>query len=168
MDDESGRYPWANRDAATFRYVFAHVAIRCRSLAPNVRMAWSVKGSSEDPGKYYPGNGAVDIVGITVFSVEDQDVELHGRVIPFREKVEQQVRKIAGIDRPILVAEAGVSGSPAYRLNWLKQAVQHHPDLLGVIYFNAIEPWAWPRYGNPDWTIPQDVLSGILQEPASR
>jgi beta-mannanase len=158
MDDTSGRYPWAGQDPAAFRSAFAHFALRCRARAPNVRIGWSVKGMP-NAERYYPGGVSVDFIGIAVFSDEQYDTAHNGIPVGFKERLAKRYDHLCCLGKPIMLAEAGVAGSAAYREAWLRAMLAPDParPLMAAVYFNSKEPWPWPETGDkPDWRVDPD------------
>lgn len=159
MEDPSGRYPWARKDAGGYVDAFRYFARSCRDMAPNVRMLWSPKGQTNLAG-YYPGDGYVDLVGLSVWGLEAWDRKETGHARGFAEVFATKYRRVAGFGKPVVIAELGVSGSAAYRREWfsgvaaLRTNPETFPELSAIVFFNDKEPYHWPGgLGSPDWRI---------------
>ena len=72
--------PWTryHGDPAAYRNTFRLVARVMREEAPNVAMVWTPYCSPARPiPDYYPGDDAVDWVGVNIYSVHHHDGNLH-------------------------------------------------------------------------------------------
>src|SRR5581483_6673383 len=89
----------------------------------NVRWVWSPAGNSGAEA-YYPGSDVVDFVGITILS--DAGWERAGGYPqrPFQELLAAKYRLAETFDKPIIVAELGVSGTTEAQQAWLAQGMQ--------------------------------------------
>jgi cellulose synthase (UDP-forming) len=158
MENVTGRYPWASHNSALFRDAYRHFVTKSRLSARNIRYVWSPAG---DRGleRYWPGEGYVDYVGVSVFEFPAFD-QAHYRhaTRSFHDHMTEKYNRVARYGKPIVIAECGVTGSKAYQLSWLSGALQdlrNYPLLRALIYFNAKDtPGAWGRgYSTPDWRI---------------
>jgi cellulose synthase (UDP-forming) len=157
MESSDARYPWAGAIADNYIAAYQHFAVRCRSDAPKTLLVWSPKGA---PGleKYYPGRTFVDLVGLSLYGLPAYDLDHFGKVRSFREAFTPKYDRIYGFDRPVVIAEMGVSGSPSYQARWMAdffRSAHNFPLVRTGVYFNGKDsPGAWPeKYGIPDWTI---------------
>ena len=80
----------------------------------------------------------------------------------FWEVAQERYARVAGFGKPVVAAELGFSGSQAYVEAWaedMKCGDPRLPLLKSVVYFNDIDPHAWPApFGHPDWRISADLL----------
>lgn len=161
MDDGSGQFIWAGWKPADYIAAFHRMIDICREAAPNIRIMWSPLGD-EGMEAYYPGDDYVDIVGISVFGLQqwDQDKFDHDR--SYNEVMEPRYRRAAAFGKPVVVAELGYSGDQAYVDSWENAVRVARPDLqnlVGVVYFDQREVYPWPEnYGLPDWRINNRVI----------
>jgi len=163
MDDNSGRYPWANGPADVYVAAYRYFVESCRRLAPQARYVWSPKGL-ETLSRYYPGDAYVDYVGLPLFCLQSWDMESLGRFQDFTATLGHLYRRVASYGKPIIAIEIGVAGDPAYRRAWLSSMKKWgviFPRLEALVYFNAQDPVRWPgRHGFPDWRIsPADFVN---------
>lgn len=156
MDDESGQFIWAGWQPEDYIAAFRRMITICRESAPNINVMWSPLGD-EGMEAYYPGDDYVDIVGITVFGLQEWDQNKFGRDRTYAEIMEPRYHRAAAFGKPVVVAELGYSGSEAYVADWentVRVARPDLPNLVGVVYFDQREVYAWPEnYGLPDWRI---------------
>jgi cellulose synthase (UDP-forming) len=158
MENVTGRYPWANHNAALYQQAYRHFVTTSRLSAHNIRYVWSPAG---DMGleRYWPGERYVDYVGVSVFEFPAFDqAHYHHATRSFHDQMTEKYNRVAKYGKPIVIAECGVTGSKAYQLSWLSGALQdlrHYPLLRALIYFNAKDtPGAWGKgYSTPDWRI---------------
>jgi beta-mannanase len=162
MDEQEGRYPWANQEPEKYKSAYRYFVDQCRPHAPNARFGWTPKGE-ETMGVYYPGDTYVDFIGLTLFDVQDWNREHRDRR-SFEEKFGALHAHVVGYGKPIVLAEFGVKGDDEYRETWLSCAQERlakFERVEALVYFNDRETWRWPKpYGHPDWRIKS---SDILQ-----
>jgi beta-mannanase len=155
MDETEGRFPWANQDADQYQKAYRYFVDQCRPLASNARFGWTPKGE-ENLGVYYPGDGYVDFVGLTLFDVQAWNRD-HGDRRSFEEKFGALHARVAAYGKPIVLAEFGVEGDDAYKEAWLacaQERIGKFANVEALVYFNDRETWRWPKpYGQPDWRI---------------
>ncbi len=159
MENPTGRYPWARRDARGYQAAFRHFVDQCRSFAPEARYVWSPIGE-RNMGAYYPGSAHVDFVGTSLWGLQAYDARFHGGARDFPATFREKYDRAARFGKPVIIAELGVSGDNAYRENWLRSLFETvaHADrfraLRAVVYFNDREPHYWPfDLGSPDWRV---------------
>jgi beta-mannanase len=106
---------------------------------------------------YYPGDAYVDYIGVTLFGLQAWEIRHFGAAQSFDDSLARHYYRVSGFNKPVIVAEVGVAGGDAYRKAWLASMFvrkSRFPKLMGVVYFNAREPFRWPDpYGRPDWRL---------------
>lgn len=161
MDDESGQFIWAGWQPKEYINAFHRMIDICREVAPNVRVMWSPLGD-EGMEAYYPGDDYVDIVGISVFGLQQWDQDKFDRDRSYSDVMEPRYRRAASFGKPVVVAELGYSGDQAYVDSWENSVRVARPDLqnlVGVVYFDQREVYPWPEnYGLPDWRVNNRVI----------
>jgi len=164
MEEPTGRYPWASADAAGYVMAYRHFLTQCRQSAPEALFMWSPKGrpNLED---YYPGDAWVDVVGLSLYGLQNWDRQFSGRDRSFGEVFGEEYARVACFGKPVVIAELGVAGSSAYRRTWLTELLGENrpfPLLESIVYFNDKEPSEWPNgFGAPDWRIAPTILAQI-------
>jgi endoglucanase len=155
MDEQEGRYPWANHEPETYKSAYRYFVDQCKPHAPNARFGWTPKGE-ETMGAYYPGDTYVDFVGLTLFDVQAWNRD-HQDWRSFEEKFGSLHSRVVDYGKPIVLAEFGVKGDDEYHEAWLSCAQQRlgkFDRVEAIVYFNDRETWRWPKpYGQPDWRI---------------
>ncbi len=156
MDDTSGRYPWAGAKPYAFVRAFRRFVTKCRRHAPEAQFVWSPMASS-DPSQYYPGDQYVDYIGLPIWGLQQVDMDYYRRGRSFSELAAKKYGYVAFRNKPVIVAEFGVSGDPSYRqavLSGIQAARADLPLVAAVVYFNMKEPYPWwGGYGTPDWRV---------------
>ena len=159
MEDPTGRYPWARKDATGYKAAFRSFVDTCRRLAPNTTFVWSPKGE-KNLARYYPGDAHVDYIGLSLWGLEKMDHDFFGKGRTFAATFAEKYDRVAGFSKPVIIAELGVSGGEAYRERWFSSLYRElfstadFTKLRAVVYFNDREPHHWPMgYGSPDWRI---------------
>ena len=141
----TGVFPWSRGNPAAFVPALRHLVMVCRYMsrvANNIQFIWSPAGNKE-LAAYWPGADYVDMIGVTVLGY------MWDRTSPlsFEGIFSEKYGRVAGYGKPVVIAEFGVVGSPAYQDNWLRAAFSafpKYPLLRGVVYFNDALP------GRPD------------------
>ncbi|EGJ21607.1 beta-mannanase [Cereibacter sphaeroides WS8N] len=156
MENSDGQFIWSGWDPEDYISAFRHMTDVCRASAPNVRIMWSPAGE-EGLEAYYPGDDYVDLVGISVFGLQANDRFEVGRDRSYTEVMGPRYQRAAQFGKPVVVAELGMSGSADYVASWdaaLRQPEGSYPNLVGVVYYDQKEVYAWPHgFGLPDWRL---------------
>ena len=168
MENVTGRYPWASRNARLYRDAYRHFVTRARISTDNIVFVWSPVG---DKGleRYWPGEEYVDYVGISVFEFPAFDQDYHHQATrSFHDLLSEKYARVAKYNKPIVIVECGVTGSKEYQLSWLGGAVRdliNFPLVEALIYFNAKDtPGAWGKnIGTPNWRIDGCDLTDVLE-----
>jgi beta-mannanase len=170
MEDPTGRYPWARKDAAGYKAAYRHVVIKCRERLPLAQFVWSPKGE-KNLAQYYPGADVVDIVGLSIWGLQRMDQDFYARDRGLFDVLSEKYWRVSQFGKPVYIAELGFDGDKNYRKKWTSQASDiealnaQFPLLQGLVYFNDVEPQMWPQnYGKPDWRIQADVVDRISIE----
>ncbi len=150
-------YPWAQSDAGLYRAAFRHVVEVFRAEgASNARWVWSPAGE-ERARAFYPGDDVVDYVGLTVLADAGWDAELgHSPRQSMADLLRPRYAAMHALGKPIVIAELGVSGTPAEQSAWLAAgaaALDDFPLVQVVVYFNDWNaPNNW-RLAQPNWQL---------------
>jgi hypothetical protein len=101
--------PWTkyNGDPAAYREKFRLVARVMHEIAPNVAMVWCPYTTPEKPiADYYPGDEAVDWVGVNMYSVTyfNQNLATPGSQVTPRQMVEYVYERWAK-SKPMMICE---------------------------------------------------------------
>jgi len=149
-------YPWSDRDPRTYRAAYRRVVELFRKEgASNVRWVWSPAGEPE-AAPYYPGDDVVDYVGLTVLGDAGWDAIFGRPPRSFADLLAPKYEVVAGFGKPILIAELGVSGTPARQREWLLAAgaaLKNSPRLRAVSYSADINAPNSRLPSGPDWRV---------------
>ena len=157
MELDTGRYPWSTREANDYIYAYRHIVGRCRLSSTQIYYVWAPAGN-EDANWYWPGADYVDYVGLSVFGFPEWDQKMFGRVRGFEENFSEKYWRVAWAERPVMIAELGVTGDQAYQGAWIREAqasLARYPLVRTIVYFNSGDAEAvWgPELRTPDWRI---------------
>jgi endoglucanase len=157
MELANNRYPWSGTTPQTYVGAYKHFIDLCRKLAPTVRFVWSPAGDVGSE-QYWPGSSYVDYIGISVYSSEAWELANGGVRRSFIEIAKPKLSRMAKFNRPIIVAEMGVTGTDSYKASWLsaiKVRDLRSPNLIGLVYFNSKDvEGAWGvGQTTPDWRL---------------
>ncbi len=161
MDDAKDGYPWSGREPSDYVAAYRHFVKKCRDLAPRAEFVWSPIGH---PGlqRYYPGDDVVDHVGLPLWGYQKADRRWFGRERSFDEALEEKYALVERFEKPVVIAEFGVSGNGRYRRSWLgsyREKLRAFPLVTAVAYFNVRNPHKWPDgLGQPDWRVRPAVI----------
>ncbi|MBB6408006.1 glycoside hydrolase family 26 protein [Mesorhizobium sangaii] len=161
MEDKNGRFTWANWAPKDWIAAYKREVDICRKAAPAAKYMWSPKGE-EGLEKYYPGDDYVDVIGLSVFGLQKKDNNETGHDRTFAEALKPGYDRVAGFNKPVVVAELGYVGKQEYVSKWeidSRKSYSEFPALTSVVYFNQKEVWPWlGDYGLPDWRVTQHIL----------
>lgn len=166
MENVTGRYPWAQNNAQGYVAAFRHFVDRCRGKSSQAYYVWSPVGN-RNLEEYWPGREYVDYVGLSVFIYPQWEEINFKRVRSFREIFSEKYDLVKKYDRPIMIAEFGVTGKASVQEKVILQVFKDMGDfplLKTVSFFNAKDtPGVWGNgVPTPDWTIDRDVLGKII------
>jgi beta-mannanase len=172
MENVTGRYPWASHDAALYREAYQRFVTTSRLSANNIAYVWSPVGD-QGVERYWPGEGYVDYVGLSVFEFPAFDqAYYHQAARSFHDHMNEKYARVATYRRPIIIAECGVAGTKKYQLSWLSGALHdlgNYPLIQGLIYFNAKDtdtPEDWGKdFRTANWRISGCALAEVINEP---
>ena len=156
MEPPQVNYPWSSQPPEDYIAAYRRFVTHCRRWVTEGYYVWSPLGY---PGlaDYWPGKQYADYVGVTLLTSSRLEQEQRGYSLLFPERFLPLYRLLTPFDRPIMIAELGIAGEPAYQQEWLDslfRAAGTFPQLKTVVYFNAISPIAWPKENlYPDWRI---------------
>lgn len=166
--DMTERYPWSGADPAQYIAAYRHVVDRLRSrVDTQLYCVWAgvLKASSL---RYWPGEEYADFVGMPVYSFPMWDQQTYGFIRDFRTTFEEKREIVAGLNKPLMITELGVSGSADFESFWLHQAfvaLQDYPDLAAVVFFYAKDSeGAWGgEVKTPDWRVNPDSIRSLVE-----
>lgn len=168
--DKTGQYPWGFADPDRYLLLYSYVHGKVMVQRPtNLRWVWSPAGAP-NADRYWPGDGSVDLIGLSIYAsrawTPDRSLE------SFSQQLEQKRWLQRRFGRPLLVAEAGVSGSSSDQRRWIEEAVDslpQFPEVCGLVYFQAHQPrWMPLPTGPENWELKPAPLRWLLaQQPLS-
>ena len=144
--------------------VCRHFVDRCRALLTLlVFYVWSPVGRQE-LFRYWPGPDYVDHIGVSIYGFPEYDLRNFGKARSFDEIFTETYQRVSLFDKPVIIAELGVTGSPRHQRYWMYQAMRNfhrYPRLQIAVYYNGKDsPLAWGKdYPVPDWRISRSVFN---------
>lgn len=162
MEARTERYAWTLLPPEDYIAGYRHFVSLCRQHAPAAQFMWSPMG---EPGlvSFYPGDDVVDVIGLSVFALQQYEHDLHGRDRNVADIARERYERVLQYRKPVYIAELGCAGDEGYVRECIRQfRTLDGPlsELVGVVYFNDIEPAAWPQgYGRPDWRLPEGAFA---------
>lgn len=167
MEDLTGRFSWAGWSPEDYIAAYKRINDIVRAKVPNAQIMWSPKGLP-NMNEYYPGDDQVDLVGLSVFGLDEYDMTVDKKLSKFAEKLEPGYKLALIHNKPIWVAELAYEGRLEatkidYMEEWAKTVTLNYPqfsELKEVIYFNDKEVHPWPyNLGLPAWRVIRDVTN---------
>ncbi|MBO0731537.1 MAG: hypothetical protein J2P57_19925 [Acidimicrobiaceae bacterium] len=167
-------FPWAQGNPTAFIAAWRHVVqtFRAANGHNNVRIVWSPTGRGVS-AEYYPGHDFVDVIGCTALAAEEW-APVAGPIESFADMLQDPYRLAAGLGKPLIVAEAGISArDPALRMQWIEQArtaMAWLPLLRGVVYFNDRNSARNTPPGTQvaDWTLSPAEQTAFFAPPVKQ
>jgi endoglucanase len=163
MENVNGRYPWAQRDVVGYVTAYRYFVDRCRALlAHQCFFVWSPVGRQE-LFRYWPGPDYVDHIGVSIYGFPEYDLRNLGKVRSFADIFSETYQRVSLFDKPIIIAELGVTGGDRHQRYWMYRAFRNfnrYPRLQIAVYYNGKDsPLAWGKdYPVPDWRISPSVF----------
>lgn len=165
--DLTQRYPWSGKNPQQFVEAYRYVVNRLRQqVAAEVRWVWA--GVLKDGSlNYWPGEDFVDFIGFPIYSFPEWDQQAYGYIRDFRTIFADKQRIVAGLDKPLMITEMGVSGSDDFENFWLRQAfleLDDFPNLEAVVFFYSRDTeHAWGNnVATPDWKVHPEAIRGLV------
>jgi beta-mannanase len=164
MEKVTGRYPWAVNDSESYISAYKHFVDLCKIKYANGFYVWSPAGD-KNLASYYPGDEFVDYVGVSVYSLPEFDVEYYGNKRSFSENFGEKYERVKNYQKPVIIAELGVTGSVSDQITWMKEipnTLSDFPLLKTIVYYNSKDNLgAWEdKYGVPDWRLDETIFEG--------
>lgn len=158
-------FPWSGQSPANYTAAWRYMVSYLRKAGlGDITWMWSPAGNN-NAQSYYPGASFVDVVGLTLLSYDDWHKQYnYGGDGTFMTLFSEKYRNVAGLGKPIIIAELGVAAASsmkndsnitALKNRWMDDALgdlPQYPLLVGSVYFNCENP---PNFTNtvPDWRL---------------
>lgn len=158
-------YPWSTPDPEKYIKAYQYVQRKLRNaLGEKVKFIWSPAGNENAPN-YYPGDDFCDFIGITILGDPLWDKWAgFSQMRNFETLLREKYNSLSQYNKPIIIAELGVSGSPEEKEKWLmeaKETIKNFPLVKGCIYFNSKNYHETGGY-IPDWSVEKKVFENLL------
>lgn len=165
MDETDNQFSWAHWAPDSYRTAYQRMVTECRKHIQTATYMWSPKGNPELVD-FYPGDEFVDVVGLSVFGLQDYDRATFGKERTFAEALEPGYRLADRFGKPVIVAELGYEGDQNYVRDWAETAADRNPafpKLTAIVYFNDREVYPWPKnFGRPNWRVTNQVSDSAM------
>jgi hypothetical protein len=155
------RYPWGpqNNQPQDFIAAWRHVVDRFRAAgASNVLFVWAPHLAYAGWEHYWPGDNYVDWVATG--SLNYGTVAYWSKWWSFEQIFGQHYAMLAGLDKPIMIAELGSVSVGGDRTKWYAEALnnitQDHPAVKAVMFFNVHNDKT-VTYQAIDWSVEKDT-----------
>ncbi len=155
------RYPWGPQNNSNKEFIDAwrHVVARFRAAgAQNVLWVWSPHVAYAYWETYYPGNDYVDWVATGALNFGS--VARWSQWWTFRDIFGTRYQALAGIGKPVMIAEFGSLAIGGDRVAWYRDALdalpKQYPAVKALLFFNATSDQT-VTYQQVDWSIGGDA-----------
>ncbi len=170
--DVCGAYEWSTCVPGNFIPAYRHVIdlIRAQGVT-NIIWMWSPAGNN-NAEQFWPGNGYVDLIGVTDLSSEDWDRDFNNSK-PWPQPMNQlfylRYRLAVEYNKPIIMTELGVAYSDpnVNKTQWFTDGFrsvtqQKYPLLIGWVYFNDVGQMNGHVLILPDFRVTrEELLTGL-------
>lgn len=154
-----GQYPWSSPESSEFIHAYRYIVNLAKAHnVKNIQWVWSPAGN-KNASQYWPGSKYVDHVGLSIYAAASwnpQEQKPHMRIPPFSSLISDKYW-VSIYNKPIILAEVGVSGNEAERIQWLADGIPHLKSFHSIwawLYFDAKQPNFMPTsIGFPDWGL---------------
>lgn len=166
--DLTTRYPWSGTEPGSYIKAYRYVTDKFRkNLKNKISWIWSPVGK-QGCEKYWPGADYVDYIGMPVYSYPAWDKQFYGHIRSFKSWYEEKYGLVKQFNKPVIIVELGVTGSPDYQTFWLQEAfndIKVTPSLEMIIFFYAKdEKGSWGKnIETPDWRSNPEVITGLVR-----
>jgi cellulose synthase (UDP-forming) len=162
-----GQYPWSKESSndyiRAYRYIVDYAR---RKQVSNLVWVWSPAGNKAAVA-YYPGSEYVDYVGISIYATREWNRDNSSQIPSFMSLLSEKYWVADSFNKPVIIAEVGVSGDDDARDRWLESAIQslrRFPQVKAWIYFNQQQPPIVPLpIGLPDWELRPPQIQTLTQ-----
>lgn len=167
-----GQYPWAKEDSKGYIAAYRYIIEFSRKMGvKNIFWVWSPAGNKE-ANLYWPGDEYVDYIGVSVYASKALDKATgYAQTRSFEKLMSEKYWFGERYNKPMIVAEFGVSDDVEHKEAWLSDAVtdlNKFPKVKCWIYFNQIQPKIVPfPIGQPNWELSHNqvkTLAGYWKE----
>ncbi|MBB4568779.1 glycoside hydrolase family 26 protein [Rhizobium leucaenae] len=160
MDETDNQFIWSHWKPSSYVAAYRRMVNVCREHDKSAKYMWSPKGEPSLTA-FYPGDDVVDIIGLSVFGLQQFDRDHFGADRTFAQLLAPKYRLVQAFNKPVVVAELGYEGDSTYVANWAANAAKQYPEfpkLTAVVYFNDKELYPWPKpYGLPNWRVVKEA-----------
>jgi cellulose synthase (UDP-forming) len=109
----------------------------------------------------------VDYVGLSILGDAVWDSLSALPPQSFDQLMADRYQRVKPLNKPIIIAELGVSGTPARQAAWLSDAVRNlaaYPLVRAVVYFDAVNASNNRQAVQPDWRLDPTLLSDFADQ----
>ena len=165
--DLTKRYPWSGADPQKYIATYKYVADKLKAV-PGIesKWIWSPVGK-KGCDKYWPGAEYADFIGMPIYSYPAWDKSYYGHIRSFKSWYDEKYALIKQFNKPVIIVEMGVTGSPDYQTFWLQEAfntIKSDPTIEAILFFYTKDtPGSWgANVETPDWRTNPDVIRGLV------
>lgn len=163
------QYPWHTERPNEFIQAYRHVVDLSRRLGiKNLLWMWSPAGL-RNAEAYWPGDSYVDYIGLSIYAAPQWNWghAPDGENLSFETLLKWKYW-VEKFNKPIILAEVGVTGSSETKSRWLLNAsrsIHKFPKVVGWIYFNQQQPEiVTTEIGLPDWSLSKVEAAQLIQQ----
>ena len=166
MELTQSRYPWTNQKTNEYIDAYRHFYGVCKKILPNAKFVWSPAGDL-NLENYWPGADYVDVVGISLYSYDLWNDKNIGKSQSFSEILKPKYDRVKIFNKPVMIAEMGVTGDDEYKNKWIYSALDDlnkYPLIRYIIIFNSTDiEGTWGKdLPTPIWDLPEESINNLL------
>lgn len=174
---------WSTKNPADYIAAFRQFVTMLRGAALQAQVVWSPIGEGSLPKEnlatlndvprtgytepceaYYPGDAFVNYVGCSIYELPAATSKWFGHPLSFADWMTIRYSHLAQFNKPIIIAELGIYGTPEEQKEWMDAAfssVGTFPLVKVLCYYNSMDANSWKllNVDHPVWNINPAVFS---------
>lgn len=164
--DITGQYPWSLKNENDYIKIYRYFYKRITGQGSReLYWVWSPAGKPK-ANLFWPGKEYVDVIGLSVFASRAWTAD-HS-LQSFSEQLQEKMALQRRFQKPVIIAEVGVSGTDFEQTQWILEAIAslyRFPSVCGFVYFQAPQPsWMPLKTGHEDWQLKPNAMRTLMNQ----
>lgn len=129
-------YPWQYQSSAQYCRAFRYFAKEFKRYAAHALIVWGPSGYPGDT-EYWPGDGAVDFVSITLGSPSESSLNVYPKDQTLPDMLKHKLHRLRFIHKPVLVIRSAGVPNAEFKTAWLSDQMNYMLKHRSVVYSEA-------------------------------